>query len=72
MVTIIDAGLSARGRVRPHNEDRWFADSRQGLYVVSDGMGGHAAGSLPVPSLEIVGIQLATLKSSHLSGNRTG
>jgi serine/threonine protein phosphatase PrpC len=46
MGTIRHAALSHRGQVRPKNEDRWFADPRLGLYIVSDGMGGRQAGSL--------------------------
>lgn len=34
------------GRVRTHNEDRLLVDERLGLYVVCDGMGGHAAGDV--------------------------
>ncbi len=40
------AGLSDVGRVRRRNEDRWWVDSRQGLFLVVDGMGGHARGDL--------------------------
>lgn len=46
MSTIASAGLSDVGRVRSENEDRWFADPRQGLFLVADGIGGAAAGGL--------------------------
>jgi serine/threonine protein phosphatase PrpC len=38
------AGLSDMGRVRRNNEDAWHADPDRGLYLVVDGIGGHAAG----------------------------
>ena len=44
--TINFAGLSDKGRVRKINEDSWTADHSFGLYIVSDGMGGHAAGDV--------------------------
>ncbi|HZX97023.1 MAG TPA: Stp1/IreP family PP2C-type Ser/Thr phosphatase [Myxococcales bacterium] len=34
------------GRKRQHNEDAYLVDDRLGLYVVADGMGGHAAGEV--------------------------
>jgi protein phosphatase len=34
------------GRRRDHNEDAYFATDELGLYVVADGMGGHAAGEV--------------------------
>lgn len=40
------AGLSDKGRVRENNEDNWAADLSQGLFIVSDGIGGHAAGEI--------------------------
>ena len=39
-------GLSDVGRKRSTNEDAYFLDDRLGLYVVADGMGGHAAGEV--------------------------
>lgn len=41
--------LSARsdvGRRREHNEDTFRCDTALGLYIVADGMGGHAAGEV--------------------------
>lgn len=40
------AGLSDRGRRRASNEDAFLADAGRGLFVVADGMGGHAAGEV--------------------------
>jgi len=34
------------GRVREHNEDNFLVDRALGLYVVCDGMGGHASGEV--------------------------
>jgi serine/threonine protein phosphatase PrpC len=34
------------GRKRQHNEDAYFADDALGLFIVCDGMGGHAAGEV--------------------------
>lgn len=39
-------GTSDKGRRRPSNEDSFLADQDQGLFVVADGMGGHAAGEV--------------------------
>ncbi len=37
---------SETGKVREHNEDRWFADPIMGLYIVADGMGGASNGEV--------------------------
>ncbi len=34
------------GRVREHNEDNFLVDKRLSLFIVADGMGGHAAGEV--------------------------
>ncbi len=40
------AGKTDVGCVRKHNEDSYLADSDLGLFVVADGLGGHAAGEV--------------------------
>lgn len=40
------AGLTDVGQRRAINEDAYFLDDELGLYVVADGMGGHAAGDI--------------------------
>jgi serine/threonine protein phosphatase PrpC len=39
-------GLTDLGRKRTTNEDAFYVDDALGLYVVADGMGGHAAGEI--------------------------
>jgi protein phosphatase len=40
------AAASDQGRVRQRNEDNWTAIPSRGLFIVADGIGGHAAGDL--------------------------
>ena len=40
------AALTDVGRVREQNEDNFLVDKKLGLFVVCDGMGGHAAGEI--------------------------
>lgn len=39
-------GATDTGRQRDHNEDNFLVDKELGLFVVCDGMGGHAAGEV--------------------------
>lgn len=62
---------SVTGNFRDCNEDRCFADSRQGLFFVVDGMGGHCGGetaseiiaeTIPVAMHDLVDDRIASLK----------
>lgn len=45
-LTITSFGATDVGRKRQSNEDAFLVDDALGLYVVADGMGGHAAGEV--------------------------
>lgn len=54
-------GASDPGCVRSSNEDRVYADAERGLFVVIDGVGGHAAGDVAADlALAILRDRLAT------------
>ena len=61
------------GMIRAGNEDSFYADANQhrGLFIVADGMGGHAAGEVASDmAVKIVSRELATL--AHISGDDAG
>src|SRR4030095_4234873 len=41
---VVSAGLTDVGRKRNHNEDSFLINEELQLFVVADGMGGHAGG----------------------------
>jgi protein phosphatase len=43
---VVSFGMTDIGRKRPHNEDAYLCDDGLGLYVVADGVGGHAKGEI--------------------------
>jgi protein phosphatase len=64
-IQIRAAGLTDVGRKRKMNEDTFTAADNLGLYVVADGMGGHAAGEV-ASRLAVESIL------RHISGAETG
>lgn len=43
---LIAKGMTHQGLVRQSNQDAYLVNSNQGLFVVADGMGGHAGGEI--------------------------
>ncbi len=46
MSTMIAAAATDVGKVRDHNEDSYLVDTEAQVFMVADGMGGHAAGEV--------------------------
>jgi protein phosphatase len=63
------AGLSDKGKVRPANEDAFAMLSKQGLFIVSDGMGGHQAGATASEIVVRVLPKMLQQRVSALRGN---
>jgi PPM family protein phosphatase len=62
-------GMTEAGAVRPNNEDCFLADDDLALFVVADGMGGHAAGEVAA-RLAVEAIE-SFIRRSQASGDLT-
>jgi protein phosphatase len=59
------AAATSVGQVRQNNEDAWFVDAGAGLFIVSDGMGGHQAGEV---AAQMVTAALPKLVAGRFAG----
>jgi PPM family protein phosphatase len=63
---VVAAGLTDVGRKRDHNEDSFLIDEDLKLFVVADGMGGHAGGGTASRiAVETIDIELRQARSSQ-------
>jgi len=46
VLSVSSLSVSHIGKVRTHNEDALYFDDEQGVWLVADGMGGHASGEV--------------------------
>jgi PPM family protein phosphatase len=73
--TIRARGLTDVGQRRDHNEDSFLVDDALGLFIVADGMGGHAGGGtasrLAVETIQR-SVQAALARAPDLFGPQSG
>jgi PPM family protein phosphatase len=66
MAAIEAYGLTDVGKKRKHNEDAYALDETEGLFIVADGMGGHAAGEVAAKiTVETIGEFIAATRQKE-------
>jgi serine/threonine protein phosphatase PrpC len=66
MAPIEAFGLTDVGKKRKHNEDAYALDAEEGLFIVADGMGGHAAGEVAAKiTVETIGEFIAATRQKE-------
>ena len=66
MAEIEAFGLTDVGKKRKHNEDAYALDEAEGLFIVADGMGGHAAGEVAAKiTVETIGEFIAATRQKE-------
>ncbi len=65
-VALRASGLSDGGRVRSDNEDAFLVSEQQGLFIVSDGLGGQPAGALAAAmTVQTLPLQLSAARQAR-------
>jgi serine/threonine protein phosphatase PrpC len=66
MMAVEAFGITDVGRKRKHNEDAYALDLSEGLFIVADGMGGHAAGEVAAKiTVETIGEFIAATRQKE-------